>query len=152
MRFARGSAVCRVTFQERGQGCNHSCLVCRPRRPRALRRVFWAVAQRFHGRRPECLDSAGLSAAAVACWLRELRGTTPISSLAEMTGASRFRISRWLRGRAEPRLPELLMLVDARTRRLFDFIATITDPARMPSRADRYHELERAREVDVHFR
>jgi hypothetical protein len=82
----------------------------------------------------------------VARFLRVLRGRTPITVLARRTGYSRFRIGRWLEGRAAPRLPELLCLVEAESRRLLDLLAELVDPQRMPTVAPRYRELLAARE------
>jgi DNA-binding MarR family transcriptional regulator len=90
---------------------------------------------------------APLSPAAVAAFLRELRGKTPLSVLAERSGYSRFRVGRWLSGRARPRLPEFLCLVEATSRRLLDLLAGIVDPARLPSVAARWRALQTAREL-----
>jgi DNA-binding MarR family transcriptional regulator len=92
-------------------------------------------------------DAKGLSAAAVAAFLRELRGKTPLSVLAERSGYSRFRVGRWLAGRARPRLPEFLCLVEAASRRVLDLLAGIVDPARLPSVAARWRALRVAREL-----
>lgn len=81
----------------------------------------------------------------VAAWLRDLRGDTPIQQLAERTGRSRFAVSRWLSGRTEPRLPDLLRLVEATSLRLLDFVALFTDPMRLPSTAEASRRLEAAR-------
>ena len=47
------------------------------------------------------------SPAAVAALMRALQGTTPATELAARMGRSRNALGRWLRGQAEPRLPEL---------------------------------------------
>jgi hypothetical protein len=83
----------------------------------------------------------------VASFLRELRGRTPVSVLAQRTGYSRFRVGRWLKGSSRPRLPEFLCLVEAESRRLLDLLAALVDPRRMPTVAPRYRELLAAREV-----
>jgi DNA-binding transcriptional ArsR family regulator len=104
---------------------------------------------RFVGRpAPETPRRAAteVSQAEVAGLLRELRGNTPVSVLAERTGYSRFRVSRWLKGGSAPRLPELLCLVEAASRRLLDLLAELVDPRRMPTVAPRYRELLAARE------
>jgi transcriptional regulator with XRE-family HTH domain len=90
---------------------------------------------------------AKVSAAEVASFLRELRGKTPLSVLAERAGYSRFRVSRWLQGSARPRLPEFLCMVEAATRRVLDLIALLVDPLHMPTVAPRYRELQVARKV-----
>jgi DNA-binding transcriptional ArsR family regulator len=104
---------------------------------------------RFVGRpAPETPRRAAteVSQAEVAGLLRELRGNTPVSVLAERTGYSRFRVSRWLKGGSAPRLPALLCLVEAASRRLLDLLAELVDPRRMPTVAPRYRELLAARE------
>jgi len=74
---------------------------------------------RFHAAAPP--SQAELSTGApeqLAQWLCALRGSTPIGAIAERSGRSRFAIARWLRGEAEPRLPDFLRLIDAVTGRL----------------------------------
>ncbi|HMJ10823.1 MAG TPA: DUF4423 domain-containing protein, partial [Polyangiaceae bacterium] len=56
-----------------------------------------------------------------------------------------FAISRWLKGDAEPRLPEFLTLIDAASLRLLDYVATFVDPAELPSVAAQWKSLESAR-------
>ncbi len=79
--------------------------------------------------------------AGVAQLLAHERGSTPIVRLAERSGFSRFAVSRWLTGRAEPRLPEFLALLDAATQRSIDFIATLVDPAELPAAAEYWSEI-----------
>ena len=64
----------------------------------------------FYVRAPAWLSSAKRvsSPAAVATFLRDQRGRTPIVELAAATKLSRFALSRWLKGDAEPRLPDFL--------------------------------------------
>lgn len=90
---------------------------------------------RFLKLRPDWLGTVDLATpAGVVVLLAELRGSkVPIKALAERTGASRFAVSRWLSGAAEPRLPELLALVEACTSRALDWMAGLADPRRMPS-------------------
>jgi hypothetical protein len=103
---------------------------------------------RFLGRSPSWLDpTAPLGATSVAAFLRELRGKTPIAALSARSGYSRFSIGRWLHGRARPRLPELLCLVEAASRRALDLLALLTDPAHMPTVAPRWRQLCVARET-----
>jgi len=103
---------------------------------------------RFFGRSPAWLaEHAPSSKEAVAAFLRDLRGKTPILELARASGYNRYSISRWLQGTAEPKLPELLCLIEVSSRRLLDFIATLVDPARMTSTAASWALLESARET-----
>src|SRR5688572_13348783 len=70
--------------------------------------------ERFFQRKPAFLDgNEPFSAATVAAFLRELRGKTPIATLAERTGYNRYSVGRWLNGSAQPRLPEFLRLIEA---------------------------------------
>ena len=107
-----------------------------------------ACFERFYGRRPDWLAQHGAaSPQAVAAFLRDLRGKVPIRELAARAGKNRYTVSRWLAGSAHPRLHELLALIDAGSSRLLDFIACLIDPARVPSLADGWARLQRAREA-----
>lgn len=88
-----------------------------------------------------------VTAAGVARLLRYLAGSTGTGELARRAGRSRFAVARWLKGEAEPRLPELLLLVDAASQRLLDFVSVFVDPAKLPSVAADWGELEAAREA-----
>lgn len=79
--------------------------------------------------------------------LRNLVGITPIGEVARRAHRSRFAVSRWLKGTAEPRLPELLLIVDAASQRLLDFVAVLVDPAGLPSAAGAWAELQAARDA-----
>lgn len=52
--------------------------------------------------------------------------------LADRSGYNRFSVSRWLRGAADPKLPELLAMIDAASRRTLDFVAEFTPPGTLP--------------------
>jgi hypothetical protein len=82
----------------------------------------------------------------VAQMLRDLRGSTPIGELAKRARRSRFAVSRWLKGEAEPRLPELLLMVEACSLRLLDWLTILVDPSELPSTAREWEELGAARE------
>lgn len=106
-----------------------------------------AAVSRYLRRDPAWLTEPGLrSPTGVAELLSDLRGRTPIASLVGATGYNRFSISRWLKGSAVPRLPELLCLVEACTRRLADFVAEFVDPSQLPSLAREWLALTLARE------
>lgn len=106
------------------------------------------LIQRFLPRVPESLISADpTSTAGVAAFLRELRGKTPILSIARETGLNRYSVSRWLNGLAEPRLPEFLQLIEAISHRLLDYVACCTDPAQVGSVAANWKRLQLAREA-----
>jgi transcriptional regulator with XRE-family HTH domain len=102
----------------------------------------------FFGRAPPWLEEvAGEPAALVRAFLRELRGDIPIGELADRAGFSRYSVSRWLSGKAEPRLPELLALVEAASFRVLDFVAGFVDPAELPSTAEPWSMLEARRDL-----
>lgn len=81
----------------------------------------------------------------VARLLNELRGRTSVVDLAHTAGRSRFAVARWLKGLAEPRLPDFLRLVESASLRLLDFLACFSDPAKLPSVAVAWQTLENAR-------
>lgn len=83
----------------------------------------------------------------IAAFLVAARGETTIVDLAKRSGHSRFAVSRWLKGEAEPRLPEFLSVLEAATFRALDFVAGFADPAKLPSVADEWRALEAARNV-----
>lgn len=81
----------------------------------------------------------------VAELLRSLRGETSLVELSRRSGHSRFSIARWLSAAAEPRLPELLSLIEAATFRALDFVASFTAIEKLPSAAAEFRALEAAR-------
>jgi hypothetical protein len=98
-------------------------------------------------RLPPAVDAAQdmRTARGVAAFLDNLRGATAIVDLARAAGRSRFAVARWLKGEAEPRLPDLLRLIEAASLRLLDFLACFVDPSRLPSVAAAWRTLEAAR-------
>jgi transcriptional regulator with XRE-family HTH domain len=104
-----------------------------------------AVA-RFYRTPPAFLEETELfTAEGVARLLEDLRGGTPIGDVAARAGKSRFAVSRWLRGEAEPRLPDFLRLIEATSLRGLDFLGALVDPSRLPSIARAWSELQQAR-------
>jgi transcriptional regulator with XRE-family HTH domain len=100
----------------------------------------------FFRQEPPWLAGVDLeSAAGVGLLLSELRGRTPLSAIAERSGYNRYSVSRWLQGTADPKLPELLRLIEALSRRVIDFVESIVDPHELPSVAARFRQLEIAR-------
>ena len=81
----------------------------------------------------------------VALLLNDLRGRTSMVDLAHAAERSRFAVARWLKGSAEPRLPDFLRLLECASLRLLDFLACISDPAKLPSVASAWQTLESAR-------
>jgi DNA-binding transcriptional regulator YiaG/transcriptional regulator with XRE-family HTH domain len=102
----------------------------------------------FFWRPPSWLKTLGPSSPeAVAAFLQQLRGKTKINLLAEASGYSRYSIARWMKGDAEPRLPEFLRLIEASSRRALDFIATLQDPESLPSARQRWGRLQQMRQA-----
>jgi transcriptional regulator with XRE-family HTH domain len=107
-----------------------------------------ACYTRMFRRRPDWVARLEpTSPAAVAAFLNELRGKTPIRDVAAAARVNRFTISRWLSGRAQPSLPQFLQLIDAVSRRLPDFASTLVDPRKLPSLRDDWRKLELVRRL-----
>ncbi|HTV24320.1 MAG TPA: DUF4423 domain-containing protein [Polyangiaceae bacterium] len=107
-----------------------------------------SVLLRFFPRPPAELGAlAPGSPRSVASFLRELRGKTPILSIAKESGYNRYSVSRWLAGSVELRLPQFLHLIEVMSRRLLDFLACCTDPSTLPSVARAHERLALAREA-----
>jgi transcriptional regulator with XRE-family HTH domain len=84
---------------------------------------------------------------ALAEWLSALRGSTSLAELAASSGFSRFAVSRWLRGRAQPRVPEFFRLLDAITGRLPEWLAELVDIAAVPSLVPRFRAIHAAKHL-----
>jgi len=123
--------------------------------PRASR--FFEIAERtghpargaldkLYPRLPAALARTSLgSTSGVTALLVDLRGSRSVLELARATGQSRFTLARWLKGDADPRLPDFLCLLDALSLRLLDFISGLVDPAQLPSVAVAWQRVEAAR-------
>lgn len=98
----------------------------------------------FYRQRPDWLDAQPGSERWVQQLLEGLRGHTTHRELAERTGISRHALSRWCRGLAQPRLPELLAFVEGASDRLLAFVALFVDPAELPSLRDRWERHQQA--------
>jgi transcriptional regulator with XRE-family HTH domain len=109
-----------------------------------------AALARFYGTPPSWLEHADPSVpATVARLLDDLRGGSSIQDVARRAGCNRYAVSRWLSGKSEPRLPDLLRMIEATSLRLLDFLACFVDPASLPTAARAWRELETARKVAV---
>jgi DNA-binding phage protein len=118
---------------------------------RAARRIgidLKAGLRDFHRSEPSWLERIDpATPEGVALMLSELRGTTPIGELAKRAKRSRFAVARWLKGEAEPRLPELLLMIEACSLRLLDWLCILVEPGKLPSVAKDWGELGAAREA-----
>lgn len=80
-------------------------------------------------------------------WMRGLLGKTRVSEVARRMGRSRPTVSRWLSGRAQPRLHEFLEFVDATTGRLPDWVAELVPIERVPALVPRFRVTQAARRL-----
>ncbi len=102
----------------------------------------------FFGQGPAWLEGASpTSGEAVAAFLRQLRGKSPIGVLAERSGVNRYTIARWLKGTSEPRLPDFLQLIEILSRRMLDFVSLLVDPDTLPSLKRRWARMKAARAI-----
>jgi hypothetical protein len=81
------------------------------------------------------------SASGVSELVRALLSDWPIVELAGSIGADRTTVGRWVSGATEPKLPELLRIVDKTTQRLLDFVAILVEPADLPTARGPYQDL-----------
>jgi transcriptional regulator with XRE-family HTH domain len=112
---------------------------------RSLRVSLTQVYEHLHQRSPTW--NALSAEDAVAAFLSELRGKTPLIEIAEACGTNRYSVARWLKGQAQPMLPTFLQLVDVMSGRMPDLIASMVDPTKLPTLADRWGQLQRARKL-----
>jgi hypothetical protein len=111
-----------------------------------LRPALPQVYAKFFQRAPDWLDpQQPFSPTALAAFLQQLKGKTPVGVLAQRTGHHRYGIGRWLRGTAQPKLPELLNFIDAASRRALDFVALVVDPKDLPTFGSEWKKLQSAR-------
>lgn len=99
----------------------------------------------FLGHRPDWVE--GDDPSRVSAFLREIRGGATTSALARRSGRSRYALMRWLDGRAEPRLPDFLAVVEAASLRVLDFVARLVDPRVLPSVSTEWTRLEARRNL-----
>lgn len=159
LRFMRGKRSQRRFSQRLGYRSNIAyrweTRVCFP-----LAREALALAKRggaagrealeaFHGGSwPAELSQVDLATReGIAAMLGHARGKVPLVELARRSGHSRFAIARWLSGASEPRLPELLSVIEAATFRTLDFLACFTDITKLPSAAADFRALQAARKT-----
>lgn len=108
------------------------------------------VQQAFEAFHPETAPAIGQhDGAGIAAWLNASRGTTPAQELAHRAERSRHAVGRWLRGDAEPRVPDFFRLVDALTGRLPEFVAAFVDIDAVPSMAHAHERMRRSRRVGI---
>lgn len=83
----------------------------------------------------------------LADWLRRSCATKRVTSLALEMDAARSSVSRWLAGKAKPRLPEFLALVQAATGRVHDLVAALVPIETVPSLLAQYQASNAAKRL-----
>jgi transcriptional regulator with XRE-family HTH domain len=73
------------------------------------------------------------SARDTGAWLSKLLGETPATEIARALQSDRTTVSRWLHGATEPRVPDLLKLVDRMTHRLVELVELFVSAQQLPS-------------------
>ena len=107
-----------------------------------------AAVARFLGHAPGQAPLPELSTPrGAAALLLALRGARTTAELARTVERGRSSVSRWLSASTEPSLPELLMMIEACSLRLVDFVAELVDPLLVPSLSERWRMLEAARRL-----
>jgi hypothetical protein len=106
-----------------------------------------ALGRFYHAPPARLADASATTPEGVAALLDDLRGRTSVVELARAAGRSRFAVSRWLKGEAEPRLPDFFLMIETSSLRLLDFLGAFTDPAKMPSVSKAWAQLEAARKA-----
>jgi transcriptional regulator with XRE-family HTH domain len=112
---------------------------------RAMDAVGFDVAASLHtyygGKCPWLNRLDPTSREGVAHLLDDLRGKVPLTRLATRTGYTRYQLTRWLQSSNEPRLQDLLRLIEALSHRSLDFVAAFFGPAALPSVAAQWQRL-----------
>lgn len=80
-------------------------------------------------------------------WLNALLRDRSQAELSRVLRVNRNTIARWLAGKTEPRLPQLLAFVEATTRRMLDFLGEAVGPVALPSIASAYADLQLQRNL-----
>jgi transcriptional regulator with XRE-family HTH domain len=82
-----------------------------------------------------------------AALLKGVCGDAGVGEVARAVRADRTTVARWLRGDSEPRVPQLLKLIDALTHRLVEFVALFVQPESVPMLGELARELAAQRRV-----
>ena len=80
----------------------------------------------------------------MAALLRALAASTPTTEIAKRSERSRFAVSRWLSGTAEPRLPDFLRMLQSTARGALTFIACFVQPTKLPSAKTQWQRQQAA--------
>jgi transcriptional regulator with XRE-family HTH domain len=113
-----------------------------------LRVDVGAGLARFLGSLPEELAGRDFrDPLSTALLLQHMREGATLAELARKLGTNRVSVGRWLKGEAEPRLPDLLRLIEATTLRVLDFVDIFVSPAEIPETRDAWRVLEAQRRL-----
>jgi transcriptional regulator with XRE-family HTH domain len=103
---------------------------------------------RFLGRMPDELVARDWTDPKTSAQLlRHLREGATLVEVAHKLGTNRVSVGRWLKGEAEPRLPDFLRLIEATSLRLLDFIEIFLSPFELPETRDAWSVLEAQRQL-----
>ncbi len=80
-------------------------------------------------------------------FLSDLRGDLSTAELARATGLSRFALTRIYNGEARPKGPVFLLLIQACSRRVLDFLARLTSVEAIPSLAVLWQQQQARRDA-----
>jgi DNA-binding transcriptional regulator YiaG len=83
--------------------------------------------------------------ALVTSWLNGLLRDRSQTELSRQLSVNRNTVARWLAGETEPRLPQLLELVELTTQRLLDLLSELAEPGVLRSVAAAQADLQRQR-------
>jgi transcriptional regulator with XRE-family HTH domain len=114
---------------------------------RAARQAVPDVCTPFATLAPTIPFEAPLDRRAIAAWLDALSAGVSMNELAKRCGRSRFSVRRWLRGEAEPRLPDFFRLIDALTGRLPEWVAAFVPIENVPGLAERHAKSAAAKRI-----
>lgn len=103
-----------------------------------------ASIQAFHAPAAGAFDPR-----APAAWLRALKGSSSTAALAGRSGASATQIRRWLSGAAQPRVHQLLALIDAMTGRAADLVACLVDLHQVPCLLGYWQQVDAQRRLAI---
>jgi transcriptional regulator with XRE-family HTH domain len=83
----------------------------------------------------------------LTAWLGGLMRDRSHAEVARQIGVNRNTLARWLLGETEPRVPQLLALVQATTQRALEFLAELAGEGELPSVARALADLRRQRDL-----
>lgn len=105
-----------------------------------------AALARFYRDPPPWMSQVNPSSTeGVAALLGDLKGNTSLVDTAATLRCSRYALSRWLKGTAEPRLPDFFQAIEVTSLRLLDFVACFADPEQLPCTREPWRQLQQAR-------